>query len=159
MNNYFEPELGRYSGLLADSLKDVAAELRSIDLVDIVSYIRFGSLATLEDLVHSSTELYFKQGTLSFAWTAGVDLGWGELPTITMGMEFRHAAISVFFDLSLRAFDESVKVCGILFDDPVGTPAEKVGLLSDAIAEARLPERPAVATQLQQLRAPRAGRG
>ena len=137
----FESDLGLYSGLLAESLKGVADDLRTIDLADIVSYIRFGSYATIEDLLQSSTELFFKQGVLSFAWTAGVEMAWGELPTVTVGMEFHHRSVSVFFDLSLRACDESVTVCGILFDEPVRESCEKVARLCEAIEEARLPER------------------
>jgi hypothetical protein len=141
LTNFFETELNQYSTVLAENLREVAADLRAIDLADLVSYIRFGSYTTIEDLVHSSTELFFRQGTLSFAWTAGVDLGWGEQPSITMGMEFRHCRVSVFFDLSVRAFDESVTVCGILFEEPVVDPRLKVDVLTDAIAGARLPDR------------------
>ena len=141
MTQFIQTNLGQCSTVLADGLKDVATELRTIDLVDIVSYIRFGSFATLEDLVHSSTELFFRPGTLSFAWSAGVDLGWEEPPAVTMGMEFRHTDVSVFFDLSLRASDESVKVSGILFDGPTGGAEETVSRLTQALAEARLPER------------------
>ena len=126
MTKYFETDLECYSAILSDNLRDVATELRTIDLVDLVSYIRFGSFATLDDLIQSSTELFYKAGTISFAWTARADIGWEDLPTVTVGLEFRHAAISVFFDLSLRAFDQSVKVCGIMFDDPVATPADKL---------------------------------
>lgn len=139
MNNSTEIDLDQYSIVLADGIRDVAADLRTIDLVDMVSYIRFGSYATIEDLVHSSTELFFRPGTLSFAWNAGTELSWSEEPMITMGMEFRSCAISVFFDLTLRALDESVKVCAILFEEPLPDPAEKVMRLSEAIAEARLP--------------------
>lgn len=142
MNNFIENDLDQYSDVLADGLRDVAADLRTIDLVDMVSYIRFGSYATLEDLVHSSTELFFKQGTLSFAWNAAIDLGWGEPPIITMAMEFRHHAVSVFFDLTLRAVDESVKVCAILFEDPVEEGSRGVARLGAAVAGARLPGRP-----------------
>ena len=60
-------------------------------------------------------------GTISFAWTARVELGWEEPPIVTIGLEFRNHAISVFFDLTLLADHQSVKVRGILFDDPVGT--------------------------------------
>lgn len=132
---------------MADGLKDVAADLRTIDLVDMVSYVRFGSYATIEDLVHSSTELFFRQGTLTFAWSAGIDMTWSEPAMITMGMEFRSSAISVFFDLTLRAFDESVKVCAILFEEPVAEPADKVIRLSQAIADARLTDRSSCSLQ------------
>ena len=139
MTRYFEADLERYSAILSDNLNDVVTELRTIDLVDIVSYIRYGSFATLDDLIQSSTELFFKPGTISFAWTARVELGWDEPPIVTIGMEFRHHAASVFFDLTLRANQQGVKVCGILFDDPIGTPAEKLGVLAHALEAARMP--------------------
>ena len=137
----FERDLDRYSTVMADALKFVAEDLRTIDVVDLVSYVRFGSFATLEDLVHSSTELFFRHGVLSFAWTAAVDMTWNEAPTFTVGMEFRHQAVSVFFDLVLRARDEAVEIAGILFDDPLADPHDKVERLRQAIADARLPER------------------
>lgn len=143
MSQSNQTDLDQYSGVLAEGLRDVAADLRTIDLVDMVSYIRFGSFATLEDLVHSSTELFFRQGTLSFAWSAGIDLTWSEPPMITMGMEFRSCAISVFFDLTLRALDESVTVLAIMFEDPIDEESQKVARLTEAIAEARLPVRSA----------------
>ena len=142
MTYIFESDLNQYSTVLEENLNGVAEDLRTIDLADLVSYIRFGSYATIEDLLHSSSELFFQHGALNFAWTAGVDMPWGELPTVTMGMEFRLRAVSVFFDLSLRAFDQTVKVCGILFEEPVRNPQEKISRLSDAIAEVRLPEQP-----------------
>ena len=89
--------------------------------------------------MQSATELFFKSGTISFAWTARVDLGWEDPPTVTVGLEFRHHAISVFFDLTLRAAEQVVTVCGILFDDPPGASADRAGLLMRAVAAARMP--------------------
>ncbi len=143
MDHFTEKNLDQYSDVLVNGLRDVTADLRTIDLVDMVSYIRFGSYATIEDLVQSSTEMFFQNGALSFAWNAGIDLTWGDPPMITMAMEFRHRAVSVFFDLTLRALDETVKVCAVLFEEPIGETAHKVTRLGEAIAEARLPRRAA----------------
>lgn len=134
----FETEFSEYSLVLANCLKEVADELRSIELADLVSYIRFGSYTTLEDLVHSSTELLFRPGTLTFGWTAAVEIGWGDEPCVTLGMEFRCSRVSVFFDLSIRALDEDVSVCGVLFEEPIGDAAGP-SALQRAIEEARLP--------------------
>lgn len=141
MTYSFETDLGPYAGIMAESLKGVADELRVLDPIDLISFIRFGSYATLEDLLQSSTELFFQHGALSFGWTAGVDMAWGELPTVILGMEFRHRAVSVFFDLCLRACDESVRIGAVLFEQPVAGGDEKVRQLREAIAEARVPER------------------
>lgn len=138
----FENELGDFAQILAESMRDVASDLRAIDLTDLVSYIRFGSYTTLEDLVHSSTELFFKPGTLTFAWTAAVDLSWDDPPSITVGMEFSSGGVTVFFDLTVHAAGESVAVCGALFED--GPEGDRTSLLERALAEARLPRRAVV---------------
>lgn len=158
MNFSFETDLDRYAGVLAQGLQRVAEDLRTIDLVDVISYIRFGSYATLEDLLQSSTEMFFRHGVLSFAWTAGVDMAWGEEPTISVGMEFRHAAVTVFFDLLLRANDNAVRIGGILFEETRAGPADKVQRLRDAIADARLPAKSSWPPQARLRRRGGAGR-
>ena len=130
-----------YAAILADSLVEVVSDLRTIDLVDLVSFIRFGSFAAIEDLIHSSTELFFKPGTLTSAWTACVDMAWESLPVVTLGMEFRHSAVSVFFDLLLGGVEQGVTVRGILFEERVEGLAEGMVTLGRAIAEARIPRR------------------
>ncbi len=139
MNYEFESDLAQYSTVMADALKQVAEDLRTIDLLDVVSFIRFGSYATIEDLLQSSTEMFFKSGILNFGWTAAVELGWSEPPAVTVGMEFRHRAVTVFFDLTLRPCDESVNVVGIQFDEPAVLRRDKLRQLAEALADARRP--------------------
>ena len=68
-------------------------------------------------------------------------MAWETLPTITLGMEFRHPVVSVFFDLLIGAGRDAVKVRGILFEEPCETAGDRLRLLSRAIDEARLPAR------------------
>lgn len=132
-----------YAALLADSLRDVAADLRTIDLIDLVSYIRFGSYTALDDLIQSSVELFFKHGTLTSAWTACVDMAWDVLPVVTLGLEFRHPSVSVFFDLMIDADGDDVAVRAVVFEDPMEGDAGGLDLLAGALAETRLPLRAA----------------
>ena len=129
---------GVFAAILSDGLKEVVDELRAIDPVDLVSYIRFGSLAAIDDLLQSSTELFFQEGTLTFGWRAGTDVRWGDLPTVTLGMEFTHRSVSVFFNLSLGTLDSMVEVCGILFDPDCRDPNERIARLSEAITDAHV---------------------
>ena len=128
---------------MADSLRDVAADLRTIDPLDLVSFIRFGSYGAIEDLIQSSAELFFKHGTLTSAWSAGVDLAWDSLPLVTLGLEFRHPVVSVFFDLLLGARGSDVAIRAVLFEEPVADRAQALGLLAGAMADAQLPRRAA----------------
>lgn len=132
-----------YAAMLADSLREVAADLRTIDPVDLVSFIRFGSYGAIEDLVQSSAELFFKHGTLISAWSACVDLAWDSLPLVTLGLEFRHPVVSVFFDLLLGARGSDVAVRAVMFEEPVADRAGALSLLTRAIGESRVPRRAA----------------
>ena len=138
-----ESDDGAYAAVLADSLRDVAADLHTIDPVDLVSFIRFGSFPAVEDLIQSSAELFFKHGTLMSAWTARVDLAWDSLPLVTLGLEFRHPLVSVFFDLLLGAGGDEVAVRSVMFEQPVADRAGGLANLARALVEARLPRRAA----------------
>ena len=127
--------------LIQSNLKEVADELRTIDLIDIVNFIRLESFSAIEDLLQSSTELFFKEGTLTFAWMAEVEMTWGNLPTVRLGMEFRHDPVAVFFDLWVSAFDLAVRVGAVLFDGEVADPRQGLGHLAEALRHARLPQR------------------
>ena len=59
---------------LADGLRDVAAELRLIDAADLIAFIRTEQFANIANLVNSSTELYYKPGTLSFGRSGDIDV-------------------------------------------------------------------------------------
>ncbi len=134
-----EFDAGSYADLLTENLKDVTADLRTIDLVDLVTYVRLGSFTALEDLIHSSTELFFRPGSLISAWSACVDVAWQSLPSVTLGLEFRHPVVSVFFDLLLAGESDGVAVRGILFEEPVADAAGGLRLLARAVADARVP--------------------
>lgn len=126
---------------LAEGIKEIAAELRLIDVADFIAYIRTEQFANIEDLVNSSAELFFKDGTLSFGWSANLDVKWGCPPTILLDMEFRHMAVSVFFNLMLRSMNGGVDIQHISFENASGDPDEDTKRLVEAIADARLPAR------------------
>jgi hypothetical protein len=134
--------------LLNESLIDVVAELRGIEVVDLIEFIRLGSFPAIEDLLSSSTELFFNEGSMVFGWTAAVDLSWDEPPTVILGMEFRHSTVSVFFDLALQAERQAVRVAGFQFEAEDRAGSDQALCLAAALAEARLarrvPARPAL---------------
>jgi hypothetical protein len=90
--------------------------------------------------VNSSTELYFKNGTLKYALAAGCSVRWDASPTILLDMEFRHAGVSVFFRLVLSQSRAAVEIIDIFFDETGLAEDEKVRRLLDAVADARLPD-------------------
>ena len=127
---------------LAEGVKQVADELRLVDLVDFVSYIRAEQFANIEDILNSSVELYFKPGTLTFGWVADLAVDWDKPPRIILDMEFRHLSVFAFFGLALEAEHESVEIRFISFENASEDPSENTRRLVEAIADARLPATP-----------------
>jgi hypothetical protein len=126
--------------IIAESIVDVATELRLADVCDLMLFIRNDQTANIEDIVNSSTELYFKNGTLKYALAAGCSVRWDSSPTILLDMEFRHAAVSVFFRLVLSQSRAAVEVIDVLFDEADLDQDLKAQRLMNAVADARLPD-------------------
>jgi hypothetical protein len=123
---------------LADGLRDVASELRLIEATDLVAFIRTEQFANIANLVNSSTELYFKPGTVRFGQSGDVSLKWGGVPTIALDMEFHHSRVKVYFRLLLEALQAGVEITYINFEEAAAHPEHNTRLLIEAIASARL---------------------
>ena len=78
-----------YERVLADAIVEVATELRLADPIEFVLMIRGEQAANIADLVNSSSELFFKSGSLKYALAAGCELRWDSTPTVRLDMEFR----------------------------------------------------------------------
>jgi hypothetical protein len=126
--------------ILAEGVVDVATELRLADVSDLMLFIRSDQSANIEDLVNSSTELYFKNGTLKYALVAGCHVRWDSSPTILLDMEFRNAGVSVFFRLVLSQSRAAVQIIDIFFDEEALDQSGKTQRLIAAMADAKLPE-------------------
>lgn len=123
---------------LADGLRDVATELRLIDPADFIAYIRTEQFGNLRTLVNSSTEMFFKPGTITFGLSGEVDLPWGCAPTISLDMEFHHLNVSAYFRLVLRSLRAGVEISYVQFDGPSEDPDRNTARLVEAIEDARL---------------------
>ena len=123
---------------LADGLKEVAAELRLIDLADFVTFIDREQFANIQDLVNSSVELFFKHGTLTYGAMAAFDLEWDRPPTVTLGMEFHYKSVTILFDLMLQTYDAGVEIRAMTFDQTLSSAEEETKVLIEALAAARL---------------------
>jgi len=124
--------------LLAEGIRDVASELRMIEAVDLVTFVRSEQFANLKSLVNSSTELFFKPGTISFGCSGDVDLRWGGLPSVSLDMEFHNRQVSIYFRLLLETLHAGVEIHHISFDQASADPDENTRRLAAAIADARM---------------------
>jgi len=123
---------------LAEGIKEVASELRLIDAIDFVAFIRTEQFANIGNLVSSSTELYFKPDTIKFGSSADVDLQWGGTPSVSLDMEFHHMRVNVYFRILLEALRAGVEIDYITFDEGSADPDQNTQRLVEAIANARL---------------------
>ncbi len=123
---------------LAEQLREVAAELRLVDLADFVTFIHSEQFANIQDLVNSSIELFFKHGTLTYGAMAAFDLEWDQPPTVTLGLEFNYRSVTILFDLVLKAYDAGVEIRAISFEDAPSSAEEQTKALIEAVAAARI---------------------
>jgi hypothetical protein len=124
--------------IIADAMVDVATELRLADPSELILMIRGEQAANIADLINSSSELFFKNGTLRYALSAGCDVQWDSTPIIRLDMEFRYAAVCAFFRLMIGRKRAAVDVVEVLFDDDDLDGEAMDQRLSAAIAGARL---------------------
>ena len=120
------------------ALVDVASELRLTDAAELVAMIRNDHAANIADLVNSSTELFFKSGTLRYALSASVHAPWDATPVVALDMEFRHASVSAFFRLTIGQRHAGVEIMDILFDEEGLNEPAKVERLAAALRSARV---------------------
>jgi hypothetical protein len=124
--------------IIADALVGFASELRLTDAVELMSMIQNDHAANLADLVNSSTELFFKSGTLRYALSASFKAPWDATPTVEIDMEFRHAAVCAFFRLTIGQRRAGVEIRDILFEESGLGYFAKAERLSYALETARL---------------------
>jgi len=128
--------------IIAAAMVDVATELRLIDPSELIHLIRGEQAANIADLVNSSGELFFRNGALRYALTAGCDVQWDSTPVVRLDMEFHYAAVSAFFRLMIGRKRAAVDVVEVLVDGQDDLDdAEKDERLRRAVAAARLAPR------------------
>ena len=123
--------------ILAQGLREVAAELRLVDAADLVAFIRTGKFGSLRSLVSAATEMYFLPGMMSLRNSGNVTLGWTGEPSIALDMNFRHPAVEVHFQLVLEPRQAGVEIEYISFSHKSAGPRENAQRLEAAIANAR----------------------
>ena len=124
--------------LLADALRDTVAELRLIEAADMIAYVRTGQWANIADLVQSSSEMSFADGSLVFACAADVAVGYAEPATVSLDMEFQHESVTAFFTLTLAPAETRIETKKVWFATSPSDEEAGTRLFSRALTSARL---------------------
>ena len=123
--------------ILAECVREVAADLRLIELSDLVAHLKTMQIASVDMLVQSSVELWFKRDTLQFAHSGNVQLSWDTQPQILLDMEFHYMSVHVYFQLVLEAKRAAIDISFISFDQPSSDPEINTRRMRDAFLDAR----------------------
>jgi hypothetical protein len=133
-----QPHSAQREIIVANAIQDVANELRLIELADYVAFIRLESMASIADIVESAAELYFVPGTLRLGHGCEAHVTWTGTPRIALDLELRPKGATVYFTLSLSAFQAGVEVNYIAFDEPSEDPDANSAFLDQALEGARI---------------------
>lgn len=128
----------RKERILSEAMEPVAVELRLVDVADFIAYIRFEQFANIQDIVSSSTELFFRSGTLNYAGAADFELDWSAPPQIILDLEFQHHGVDIAFKLALRANQTSVAIRHFSVEGSTGDLEMEICRMIEALADARL---------------------
>ncbi|MEF2071716.1 hypothetical protein [Consotaella aegiceratis] len=96
--------------ILADGIQEIVAELRLVEVVDYIAFLRMNQYGNIADIVRSSSELHMKPGALRFADGGDVEISWGSVPVIMLDLTFRHEPVTVHFRLELGAVNAAVDI-------------------------------------------------
>lgn len=124
--------------ILAEAIGPVVAELRLVDVVDYVAFLRMEHFGNVADIVNSSSQLYMKTGTLKFGNEGEIHLVWGGTPTIDLAMVFQHHGVNAHFRLCMTAATASVTITFIAFEDMETDPEGNTEQLQAAVDAARI---------------------
>ena len=133
-----EIDLAEHERVIADAMVDVATELRLSDPTEFILLVRGEQEANIADLVTSSSELFFKKGSLRYALAADCALSWGSTPSVTLDMEFRHDRVTAFFRLTLGGQRARVEVLDVTSEDDGAAQGDAAERLRCALAGAKL---------------------
>lgn len=125
-----------------DSLKEVALELRSIDVIDLASYIHTMKLGNVGDLINSALELYFKPQTFLFSYSGDVEMTWFGRPSVSLDMELHSAGVDVYFSLVIEALTVGVHIKHLSIDGAACECCGDAARLTKALEAARFPVLP-----------------
>jgi hypothetical protein len=99
----------RYEIELNDALRNVALEIRSVELLDLVSYIHTEKFENIADIFHSARELYFRPRTLMFSYSGQVKLDWFGFPLVSLDLELHQGDLDIYFMLNIATLVTSVQ--------------------------------------------------
>jgi hypothetical protein len=139
MSRAYSGRFAEFERQINDAMREVALDLRSVDVIDFASFMHSLKLANVGDLVNSSLELYFRPHALIFSYTGDVELTWFGMPSVGLDMELHCAGVDVYFRLTIEALSVGVQINHLALDGRACEEPCDASRFAQAIEEARLP--------------------
>ncbi|WP_319532041.1 hypothetical protein [uncultured Cohaesibacter sp.] len=117
---------------------DLGSELRLIDVDHLISYIHSGAHGNIRDLVASSAELFFREGTVSYLDQASMVVTWSSVPRIVLNLEFRNDGVVARFEMLLTTSVTDITLRELTIEQAETTALAELDCLVDALRNARL---------------------
>ncbi|WP_096173694.1 hypothetical protein [Cohaesibacter sp. ES.047] len=120
------------------AFEDLGSELRLIDVDHLIAYIHSEAHGNIRDLIASSAELFFREGTVIYSDSADMVVEWGDAPRIMLDLEFRNAGVVVKFEMLLAASVTDINLQELTIEQPADSVLDELDCLVDALKGARL---------------------
>lgn len=130
--------------ILNRHLTPVAADLKLLDLTQLLELVASDRIDNIASVVDGSCELYFKENSLSFYNVGEFAIDWGKSPLIRLDMKLHLDGVSALFRLVLDGPLPCVEITYIAFDDVAMSSARKSRHLAKALSEARIRRSPGI---------------
>lgn len=92
----------QHEKLLVDGIRDVVSELLLIDLTQLICCVGTKRMSSVEILIDSATELYFKPGCLKFSNSGVADVSWTGSVKLSLDFEFHYDGVRIYFTIVLQ---------------------------------------------------------
>ncbi len=133
-----DPRSRKRQAAIAETLAEFIEDLKLVDVLDFAAYIRLEQHDNIADLVSTSSELFFKEGTLRYSMASQAEMEWDALPKIKLDLEFLNKGVWIYFTAILAEPDNSVTVSYIEIPEANGDLDKETTLMLEALKDARL---------------------
>jgi hypothetical protein len=133
-----QPHTSSREALVASAIQEVVSELRMVDVVDYIAFIRLERFGNISDIVESAAELYFMPGTLKLGHGGEAHVTWASPPQIVLDLELRSQGATVYFSLTMTDQHAAIDVNYVSFDAPDPDPTVNTRRLEDSLEYARI---------------------
>lgn len=123
-----------YEQFLVEAMREVASELRLIDLQNLVLCVSGQRRDMIKSLIEAATELYFAPDTIRYADFSEVSMSWEGMFQIKFDFEFRNKGVRIYFSMLLRTATAAIHVNYVAIGDNATSMSDKAKVLAVASA-------------------------